>query len=205
MMHNCIQFDGENVNIIGTNSNFLYLSKEPCKIKAVEYIVNTSFSRAAKSFTDATFGGADNFIMLSNENMKIIYQVEEGRYPNYKVVMPHDYEHNCFIPREELLQAINSITLYETKFPQIIFTFIPGVVKINFDDADFDKHVETEIECKHSVEFEQIKFNAKFLKTIIASLPEKEDVKIYLSGPNKAAMFDADNEKYLLQPLILQP
>ena len=70
----------------------------------------------------ATYGAAENQIIVSYADTVFINRRIEGKYPNYKQLIPASYETHCLVDRSALAAAVKRASLLEHSGSQVRFS-----------------------------------------------------------------------------------
>ena len=161
-----------------------------------ENIVPTSFmisSKAVslfKSFkdlpaeTEVTVKNDSCFVFIETESMKMIVRKSEGRFPDYRTVIPSHFNYMAEVNRGALktsLLRMNSICGNHV----IVASFDEGTLRLTAEDIDFDIHSEDTISCEFTGDNLVVGFHNVMLQNAIKVLPA-ESIKIDMVAPDKA-------------------
>lgn len=147
----------------------------------------------------------DSHIVFKIPGCEVIIREEEGRFPNYKAVIPQDYSKRVTVNRKILLDAIAEVLPFAKKERMGGIAFQKGVLNVDFNlslyCADADLGIEKGVTVAAEINGEPIciGFNLLFLQLIIKSIAE-DTITITMTEPNRAALI---NDEYLLMPVML--
>lgn len=133
----------------------------------------------------------------------------EGRYPNYRSVVPKGNSKLALFKKTELLSALKRVSVFcPIHSSLVVMSFKDGQIKLSGRDVDFSTSAE---EVVNLISYQggsiDIGFKSTFLIEILAAIPS-EEVSMSLLEPSKAALIQrADEEEcsltYLIMPLII--
>lgn len=143
--------------------------------------------------------------LTRTDGVKVVTRAIDARFPDYKVVIPHD-EPNTVVtvnPDELLTELKNASKFANVSTNQVTFC-VNGKLSISSQDVDFSFEYQNDIELAE-IEHKQgegfcIAFNAKFLSEIVHKQKDAP-VTINLWSPTKCAII---NEHFLVMPLMLE-
>jgi DNA polymerase-3 subunit beta len=117
-------------------------------------------------------------IVRKNKTVLMIRLIE-GKYPNYKQLIPQNLKENISLKRDLLLSSLKRVSLLSNqKSKGVTFTFSQGKMEIMSNNPELgDAHEEIDVDYGGK-EF-KIGFNAKYILDVLSSM-EDEDVNIEL-------------------------
>lgn len=188
-------------------SNF-YRSGEPTQI-----LVHSSFFRTLSVFDDSeqidiqTDGKA---ILFSGNDIEYLCKAVEGKYPNYKSVIPTNNPYYVVVDKKELISVVKRVALFSSASSNIVALKKDGMfLNVCASDIDFSKKAEDQVliadgKCNDGF---SIGFNAHSLLDTVAAIPD-DTIRIQLSDPSRAGVLTADTPApttlTLLMPVILE-
>jgi len=151
-----------------------------------------------------TIKGNANQVSFETQDTKIISRIIEGKFPNYKQVIPADYKTLIKIKTKSFQETIERANLFssEKDGTSIIKMLISdGVLEIN-SRSEIGK-VEEKLPVYSEGENTEISFNAKYLLDALKVI-DSEDLNITLSGALSPGIIKSGNHNnftYLILPL----
>jgi DNA polymerase III subunit beta len=149
------------------------------------------------------------FIYVENDNMKLYSTLINGKYPDYKVVIPRENPYTLTANKEELLNALRRVLVFANKTTnQVVLKINNGELRIDAQDVDFSLEGHESMACQFTGDEMDISFNGKFLLELLSNL-NSEEVLVELSTSSRAGIYkpshNADDEDLLmlLMPLML--
>ncbi|WP_152052520.1 DNA polymerase III subunit beta [Tautonia marina] len=146
----------------------------------------------------------DGTAVLVRTGRAVIYsRLVEGRFPNYKAVMPSSYE--CRIPFTEvdpLLSAVEQAAIVTSKESRgVDFQFGDGLLKLASQTADIgESHVELPI--TYDGKDVAITFDATYLIEALKTLDPSQPIAAELIDHKSAAVFKTEDQyTYVVMPL----
>jgi DNA polymerase-3 subunit beta len=144
--------------------------------------------------------------VISDESVRIVCRLVEGRYPNYNSVIPNiDTMQKVRIDRKKLLGAIKRVAVFGNQSSNCVVLKASWTdLRINAKDIDFSTSAEEHIECEYAGPEIEIGFKGDFLVTLLSAY-ENDEVEIYLADSSKAAILKDDSGVVsLIMPMMIE-
>lgn len=188
-------------------SNF-YRSGEPTQI-----LVYSSFFRTLSVFDDSeqidiqTDGKA---ILFSGNDIEYLCKAVEGKYPNYKSVIPTNNPYYVVVDKKEFISVVKRVALFSSASSNIVALKKDGMfLNVCASDIDFSKKAEdqvliTDSRCDDGF---TIGFNYHNLLDTVTAIPD-DTIRIQLADPSRAGVLTANTPApttlTLLMPILLE-
>lgn len=150
-----------------------------------------------------------NHLFVKSNNIEMACRLIEGRFPDYKVVIPFDNPYKLIVNRTELQGALRRVSIFSNKSTnQVAFHIKASEVQLLSQDVDFNHEGNERLSCQFDGEDMSIAFNAKFLIEMLGATNTSE-IRLELSTPARAGIIkpteDAEGEELLMlvMPLML--
>ena len=150
-----------------------------------------------------SFALAENQIIVSYAGTVFVNRRIEGRYPNYKQLIPSSYETCCTVSRQALLSAVKRASLLERGGSQVRFSInVPSQtiqLTTNQDVGSTQEIVKAQIEGSDV----EIGFNSHYVSEGLSAMDSPE-VAFEIQGSLKPGIFRAIGEEdylYLVMPV----
>jgi DNA polymerase-3 subunit beta len=128
----------------------------------------------------------------------------DGTFPNYRQIVPKSFTTEAIVLREDLAQALKSLSVFADKFAQVSFTVDPAKKAIILLSKNPDVGEETStIRSTISGDAVSMNFNGRYLADSLQGITG-ESVRIHSNGPGKALLIrDAADDSffYLAMPM----
>ncbi|MGL5958348.1 MAG: DNA polymerase III subunit beta [Phocaeicola sp.] len=207
--------DGESVSYVASDGNALALAETRIEglTGKLSFITPTRFARLLQSIiakeTDTVSISISSVnIIISFGDYNIVCRMIEGRYPNYRSVIPKTYTKLAKLNRTELLSALKRVCVFSSKNTSLLI-----MQKSNSDslilkcsDIDFGMKAEENAPIE-SWEGENIciGFNSKFLIPAIHEMP-CDSISIEFTDSSRPALIRRTDETpstltYLIMPM----
>ena len=146
-------------------------------------------------------------VMFVADGVSVIARQIEGRYVNFKVVIPANNDIEAKIDRKEMLNAITRSSVGASKASMLTKMKVDGFnMEISCEDLDYNKKTVEYLTTEANGNI-TIGFKSSLLMEILNSI-STNDVIVTMKDPSRAAIFKEDNEEsnkiYLLMPMMIQ-
>lgn len=127
----------------------------------------------------------DKNIFAQFDSKRVSSTLIEGQFPHYRRVIPEQQEHQSFVNRVELLEALRRVSLLvEQKSRRIYVTLGADAITLNSEESDIGVAKE-EIPCRFDGPESTIGLNYLYLLEPLRVM-KADEVLIQFSEPNKA-------------------
>lgn len=146
---------------------------------------------------------ASNQIKLQFSDIELISKLVEGKFPDYKRVLPTNHRNEFIIDRNALLRSLQRVAIMTSdKFKGVRCLISPGSMKITSINADQEEAVE-ELEIDYGGESVDIGFNVTYLLDVLNNL-KCDQIHIALGDANASALISIPSNadfKYVVMPM----
>lgn len=159
--------------------------------------IYTAFDSASKM--NVTVGSRN--VTLRQDGISIISRLVEGRYPNFKSVIPNTTTIEAKINKSEMMEALARCT-QSLPIPHVTLKFEGMGMEISCKDLDFNRE-RKETLMTGGTPNSSISFNATYLQNILSSIVT-DDVVLKFTDHAHAALLTNDGEystRYVLMPV----
>lgn len=116
------------------------------------------------------------------------YRLIDGRYPNYRSVIPQNNNKKAQVERSELIAAIKRVIVFSNAATALIrLKFAKDKVSVAAQDLDYNTSASEEWHAQYSGEAIEIGLNGNFLLETLQNIPSDEIV-VYMSDPSRAML-----------------
>jgi len=127
----------------------------------------------------------------------------DAKFPNWKVVMPTDYEGVVKFNRTNMIDKVKEVSVYSNKSTNQVNFYFNGEIQLSSQDVDFSFESIARMNYKEKTMHDlTIAFNGKFMAEALASF-KTQDVTFQAATPTKAALLSDGIDTVLLMPLML--
>ncbi len=198
--------EAQKIDIASSNASILYtyaFKKESSEGKT-EVMLRRKMVKALSGFKETAISWNENHFAFISKNVTVIATRPEGKYPNYKAVIP-SFGPNLTIGRWDLIESLNKASLVDDSCCQ--FGLIEGqrVMKISASNIDLDREVSVNVkaETPYTGTVETIRISpTSFLKLL--SQVEYDKVSLAIHDSAKAILMTSEEDSAyigLLMPI----
>jgi DNA polymerase-3 subunit beta len=141
-------------------------------------------------------------VLVKSERGVLVAQLVEGRFPEYREVIPDDCDKKLEIGAEDLANAVRQAAVVTTREARQVWLKIDGK-KVRIESQDPERgaaHVE--IEAKYEGDPIEIRFNPDFLLDGLKAMG-KEVIRFEMKDPARATVMRASADYlYLIMPIV---
>ena len=133
----------------------------------------------------------------------------EGKYPNYKSVIPTNNPYYVVVDKKELISVVKRVALFSSASSNIVVLKKEGMfLNVCASDIDFSKKAEdqvliTDSKCNDGF---TIGFNYHSMIDTVTAIPD-DTIRIQLADPSRSGVLTADTPApttlTLLMPVLL--
>jgi DNA polymerase-3 subunit beta len=203
------RFEGGKLVMAATDSYRLSVKETPLEGEApdLEAIIParalTELSRIAGSADSLELGVHENQVVFVADGVTLTTRRIEGQFPNYKQLIPEDYEHTVTLPRTEVLEVVRRVAVMAQRNSPLRLRFAEGELTVSAQTQDVGEARES-MPAGFTGDPMEIGFNADFLREGFESV-SSDEVHVKLISPLRPAVIqgDADDFTYLVMPIRL--
>lgn len=140
---------------------------------------------------------------------RLVCRLIEGRYPNYKSVIPQNNPNTMTIDRDTLLGALKRVQPFANDTSKLVrFRIDSHVLQLDAEDFDFSKTATERMSCEYDGTPMSIGFKGNSFIEVLNNIEENE-VALKLSDPSRAGIVvpsvQQENQDLLmlLMPMLL--
>jgi DNA polymerase-3 subunit beta len=127
----------------------------------------------------------------------------DGQFPNYRQLLPEQFEHELTLPRTELLEVVRRASVMIQRATPLQLRFAEGEITVIARTHEVGESQES-MPAPYSGETLEIGFNADFLREGLESV-DGDDIRFKLISPLRPAVLQGDGDEftYLVMPIRL--
>ena len=172
--------------------------------KKIANILKVGFSKDSEP---VSIQWSSNTAVIMFGNYKIITRLFEGRYPNYKAVIPNN-NNTVVVDRMAMISALKRVLPFANYNSMLVQLDIKdNTITLNSEDFDFNKTATEKLVCSSDCEL-SIGFKGSVLVELL-SMIASEEVKFSLGEPSRAGLIEPlvqeENQDVLMliMPMLL--
>jgi DNA polymerase III subunit beta len=163
----------------------------------------TELGRIAGGEDTLDLGVHENHVIFRAGDILLTTRRIDGQFPDYRQLIPEQFEHEVRLPRGELLDVVRRIAVMAQRNLPLRLRFAEGELTISVQAQDLGEARET-MPAPFTGEALEIGFNAEFLRDGIESV-EADEIDFRLISPLRPGLIrsEEDDFQYLIMPIRL--
>lgn len=160
-------------------------------------------ARIATGADEVHLGMQENHVVFGADGTWLTTRRIDGQFPNYRQLLPEQFEYELPLPREEVLEVVRRVSLMAQRNSPLRLRFAEGELTVSAITQDVGEARES-LPAPFTGDAMEIGFNAEFLRDGLESV-DSETIKFKLISPLRPAVLegDADDYVYLIMPIRL--
>ena len=206
----CFDIHSQEVSLVSSNGNQLALTKLAMPELNAEgsYLLGTRPASLlkgmlAKAEGNVHFSLGQRTAIVHTEEYSLTSRLVEGRFPNYRSVIPQDNPNIVTVNRLALVSALRRVLVFANAQAVLVkFRLEPNTMNISSQDIDFGKSAEENMLCDYMGTPMRIAFKGSVLLDLINNI-EGDDITLKLSDPSRAGLIVPAKQKEGEEVLML--
>jgi DNA polymerase-3 subunit beta len=160
-------------------------------------------ARIAGSGDSVSVGVHENQVVFATDGVWLTTRRIDGQFPNYRQLLPEQFEHELTLPRQELLEVVRRASVMIQRATPLQLRFAEGELTVIARTHDVGESQES-MPTAFTGETLEIGFNADFLRDGLESM-DGDDIRLKLISPLRPAVIqgEGDDFTYLVMPIRL--
>jgi DNA polymerase III subunit beta len=160
-------------------------------------------ARIAGTGDEVQLGLLENHVVFGADDTWLTTRRIDGQFPNYRQLLPEQFEYELQLPRAELLEVVRRVSLMAQRNSPLRLRFAEGELTVSAVTQDVGESRES-LPASFSADAMEIGFNADFLRDGLESV-DAETLNLKLISPLRPAVLEgeADDYTYLIMPIRL--
>ena len=204
-----VRFEPGKIVMAATDSYRLAVKETPVEgtLPELEAIIPAralqELARIAGTSDEIQLGLQENHVVFGAEGTWLTTRRIDGQFPNYRQLLPEQFEYELALPREELLEVVRRVSLMAQRNSPLRLRFADGDLTVSAVTQDVGEARES-LPAPYTGDAMEIGFNAEFLRDGLDSV-DSETIKFKLISPLRPAVLEgeADDYVYLIMPIRL--
>lgn len=204
-----VRFEPGKLVMAATDSYRLSVKETPLEeeVPEMEAIVPAraleELARIAAGATMLELGVRENQVIFGADGVWLTTRRIDGQFPNYRQLLPENFEHVVTVNRLELLEVVRRTSVLAQRNSPLRLRFAEGELVVSSQTQDVGESRES-MPISFSGEPLEIGFNAEFLRDGIDSV-EGEELKVNLISPLRPGLLRGvhGDFSYLIMPIRL--
>jgi DNA polymerase-3 subunit beta len=146
----------------------------------------------------------ENQVVFTVGDTVLSSRLVEGRFPNYRQLLPESFEHELRLSTAELLEVVRRISLLAQKNAPLRMAFTEGALEVSAQTPDVGEASES-LPVPFAGEPLEIGFNPEFLRDGLESA-ESDELLFKLISPLRPGLIQSGDDggfTYLVMPIRL--
>jgi DNA polymerase-3 subunit beta len=204
-----VRFEPGKIVMAATDSYRLAVKETPVdgSLPELEAIIPAralnELSRIAVGADEVQLGMQENHVVFGADGTWLTTRRIDGQFPNYRQLLPEQFEHELTLPRDELLEVVRRVSLMAQRNSPLRLRFAEGELTVSAITQDIGEARES-LPAPFNGDAMEIGFNADFLRDGLESV-DSDSVRFKLISPLRPAVLEgeADDYEYLIMPIRL--
>jgi DNA polymerase III subunit beta len=204
-----VRFEPGKVVMAATDSYRLAVKETPvdATLPELEAIIPAralqELSRIAATADEVQLGLHDNHVVFGADGIWLTTRRIDGQFPNYRQLLPEQFEHEVLLPREETLDVVRRVSLMAQRNSPLRLRFADGELTVSAITQDVGEARES-LPAPYTGDAMEIGFNAEFLRDGLDSV-DADAIKFKLISPLRPAVLEGESDDYvyLIMPIRL--
>jgi DNA polymerase III subunit beta len=204
-----VRFEPNKLVMAATDSYRLAVKETPAPraLAELEAIIPAralqELARIAASADEVQLGVHENHVVFGADDAWLTTRRIDGQFPNYRQLLPEQFEHELQLPREELLDVVRRVGLMAQRNSPLRLRFADGELTVSAQTQDVGEARES-LPAPYAADAMEIGFNAEFLRDGLDSV-DSPTVRFKLISPLRPAVLEGetDDYTYLIMPIRL--
>jgi DNA polymerase-3 subunit beta len=204
-----VRFEPGKIVMAATDSYRLAVKETPVdgSLPELEAIIPAralnELSRIASGADEVQLGMQENHVVFGADGTWLTTRRIDGQFPNYRQLLPEQFEHELTLPRDELLEVVRRVSLMAQRNSPLRLRFADGELTVSAITQDIGEARES-LPAPYNGDAMEIGFNAEFLRDGLESV-ESDSIRFKLISPLRPAVLEgeADDYVYLIMPIRL--
>jgi DNA polymerase-3 subunit beta len=160
-------------------------------------------ARIAAGADEVQLGMQENHVVFGAEGVWLTTRRIDGQFPNYRQLLPEQFEQELPLPREEVLEVVRRVSLMAQRNSPLRLRFAEGELTVSAITQDVGEARES-LPAPYTGDAMEIGFNAEFLRDGLDSV-DSDTVKFKLISPLRPAVLEGESDDYvyLIMPIRL--
>src|SRR6478672_1258031 len=205
-----VKFEPSKLIMAATDSYRLAVKETPvdATLPELEAIIPAralqELARIAAGSDEVQLGMHDNHAVFGADGVWLTTRRIDGQFPNYRQLLPEQFEHEVVLPRDEALEVVRRVSLMAQRNSPLRLRFADGELTVSAVTQDVGEASEALPAPYTAADPLEIGFNAEFLRDGLESIAS-DSVKFKLISPLRPAVLEGDTDDYvyLIMPIRL--
>ena len=190
----CFDIKDNSVSLVSSNGNHLALTKVALESTSNDgtYLLNTRPASLLRNIlakeqgcVQMSFG--QRSAIFTSTDYSMTCRLIEGRYPNYRSVIPQNNPNIVTLNRSSLISVLRRVLVFASPSALVKFRLDSNTLNISTQDIEFGKSAEENILCEYVGVSMKIAFKGSTFIELIQNI-QAEEISIQVSDPSRAGI-----------------
>jgi DNA polymerase-3 subunit beta len=204
-----VKFEPSKLVMAATDSYRLAVKETPIEtpLPDLEAIIPAralqELTRIAGPSDEVQLGMHDNHAVFGADGVWLTTRRIDGQFPNYRQLLPEQFEHEVLLARDEALDVVRRVSLMAQRNSPLRLRFADGELTVSAVTQDIGEARES-LPAPYTADPLEIGFNAEFLRDGLESIAS-DSIKFKLISPLRPAVLEGETDDYvyLIMPIRL--
>lgn len=192
-------FEEGELTAVATDGRRMAMAKTQCVLPAdfkkgiiLPYKAVQELGRILEDDGECVIKLGDRQVAFEFPGILMISRLVEGRFPDYRQVIPQDKGTTLELPRLDFMQVVKRASLInDEKSNSVRFTFGNGLARISAVTPDVGE-ARDELSIDYDGEEIEIAFNPLFIIDVLKALDDEDKIKLQLINSESPGVFKTD-------------
>lgn len=208
--------DLEKMSYVGTDGTRLAMIENSAAYKRKErasFILPSKFAKLLSNIVPVDFLELEISVNKTNivfdfESYRLVCRMIEGRFPNYRGVIPKKQIKRVVLKKIDFVAALKRVSVFcDPASSLVVLKFDSTELTITAQDYSFSKSAEETVSLQTGCEQIEIGFKSSYLIEMVNSIPS-ENISISMNDPSTAAILarcdkEVNDLTYLIMPILI--
>ncbi|SHK93618.1 DNA polymerase III, beta subunit [Chitinophaga jiangningensis] len=205
----CLDVLANGLSVVSTDAHSLFSRSFSVEAKGeAKLLVTSKMVKALEGFDNAEVYWNSNHVAFHTTSTSVIATAVDGKYPDYRSIIPTDFHPNLTLDREEMISALERccLSLAADRSAEILLKEEKGIIRFVSEDLDMQRRIVVDIPGIYKGDISSINVSADRLLTLMHQVTY-DKVQFAIHDPKRAILVTAeDDPDYLglLMPLLKQ-
>ena len=191
-----VRFEPGKIVMAATDSYRLAVKETPAEsmLPELEAIIPARALPGARAHRAASselqLGVHENHVVFGTDGTWLTTRRIDGQFPNYRQLLPEQFEHELELPREELLDVVRRVSVMAQRNSPLRLRFADGELTVSAQTQDVGEAHES-LPAPYAGDALEIGFNAEFLRDGLDSI-DSPTVTFKLISPLRPAVLEGE-------------
>ncbi len=194
-----LELRAETSNIASADGSFYVFSYNvPLKSpKDDDLLISPKVIKAIDDMDKAKLFWHEKTIVFESENITVLVTRPEGKFPNFRAIIPQDFDSNITINRGDLITALEKCNINTDSFKQMKMDLTnKGKIVFTANDSQYGININVEVPGNYSGTVENINASSEKMLKLMNQV-EFENIELAIHDSKRPILFRSEDSAYL--------